>query len=108
MDDVDLTHLPLDVYDTKDGPWNPEHGELVVPDDWEFLPPGDAFVTRQVKAASSLNVTHSKAHLTTSSTGTSSAAPTTPSTTSLLPTDAPEGTRDRSGAGIRARSRKRP
>jgi hypothetical protein len=46
----ELTHLQLDVYDTKEGPWNPEHGELVVPDDWEFLPRGDAFVTRKVKA----------------------------------------------------------
>jgi hypothetical protein len=46
----DLT-AHLDVYDTRDGPWNPEHGDLEIPEDWEFLPAGDAFVTRQVKAA---------------------------------------------------------
>lgn len=51
MGDGDLTHLQLDVYDTKEGLWNPEHGELVIPDDWGVLPRGDAFVTRQVKAA---------------------------------------------------------
>jgi hypothetical protein len=48
---VDLTKLNLDVYDTRDGPWNPEHGELTIPDDWELLPAGDPFVTRRVKAA---------------------------------------------------------
>ncbi|MFN3255409.1 MAG: DUF2293 domain-containing protein [Ilumatobacter sp.] len=41
----------LDVYDTKAGWWNPDLGELVVPDGWEFLASGDAFVTRRVKAA---------------------------------------------------------
>jgi len=49
--DSDLTAEHLDVYDTRDGSWNPEHGEIGVPDDWEFLPSGDAFVTRTVKAA---------------------------------------------------------
>jgi uncharacterized protein DUF2293 len=49
--DVELTQLHLDVYDTKDGPWNPEHGPLAVPDGWQFLPSGDAFLTRTVKAA---------------------------------------------------------
>ncbi|MGQ9651689.1 MAG: DUF2293 domain-containing protein [Phycisphaerae bacterium] len=29
--------------------WNPEYGLLWVPKDWEYLPPGDAFVTRFVK-----------------------------------------------------------
>lgn len=48
MNDVDLTTLNIDVYDTKTGPWNPEHGEVEIPDDWEFLESGDAFVTRQV------------------------------------------------------------
>jgi hypothetical protein len=51
MGDEELTSLHLDVYDTKQGPWNPEHGEIEVPTDWEFLPSGDAFVTRTVKAA---------------------------------------------------------
>ena len=49
--EVDLTLLHLDVYDTRSGPWNPEHGALEIPDGWEFLPSGDAFVTRQVSAA---------------------------------------------------------
>ena len=47
---VDLTVQHLDVYDTRDGPWNPDHGEVEIPDGWEFLPTGDAFVTRAVKA----------------------------------------------------------
>ena len=50
---ANLTALHLDVYDTRNGPWNPEHGDLEVPDDWEFLPSGDAFITRTVKAAGS-------------------------------------------------------
>jgi hypothetical protein len=41
----------LDVYDTTAGPWNPDHGDLEIPDGWEFLPTGDAFLTRTVKAA---------------------------------------------------------
>ena len=41
----------LDVYATKNGPWNPDHGELEVPADWEFLPSGDSFLTRAVKSA---------------------------------------------------------
>ncbi len=51
MNDVDLSELHLDVYDRGSGPWNPEHGEIDIPADWEFLPSGDAFVTRTVKAA---------------------------------------------------------
>jgi len=51
MDETDLTKLQFDVYMTRDGPWNLEHGEIEIPDDWEFLPSGDAFVTRRVKAA---------------------------------------------------------
>jgi hypothetical protein len=47
----DLAELNLDVYDTRDGPWNPDHGDLAIPDGWEFLPSGDAFLTRTVKAA---------------------------------------------------------
>jgi hypothetical protein len=50
---ADLTALHLDVYDTRNGPWNPEHGDIEVPDDWEFLPSSDAFITRTVKAAGS-------------------------------------------------------
>jgi hypothetical protein len=49
--EVDLTRLHLDVYDTRKGPWNPQHGELEIPVDWDFLPSGDAFVTRTVKAS---------------------------------------------------------
>lgn len=48
---VDLSQLHLDVYDTRNGPWNPDHGELEIPEGWEFLPSGDAYVTRTVKAA---------------------------------------------------------
>jgi hypothetical protein len=42
----------LDVYDSREGGvWYPEHGELEEPAGWEFLPTGDAFATRRVKAA---------------------------------------------------------
>ncbi len=51
MDETDLTRLQLDVYVTREGPWNPAHGDIEIPDGWEFLPSGDAFVTRRVKAA---------------------------------------------------------
>lgn len=50
MDEEDPRALHLDVYEAKEGLWNPEHGELELPADWEFLPAGDAFVTRRVKA----------------------------------------------------------
>ena len=49
--EIDLTTLQLDVYMTRNGPWNQDRGEIEIPEDWEFLPSGDAFVTRQVKAA---------------------------------------------------------
>jgi hypothetical protein len=48
---VDMTALLLDVYDTRQGWWNPEHGDVEIPDGWELLPAGDAFMTRTVKAA---------------------------------------------------------
>src|SRR5690349_5891975 len=48
---VDLTAVVLDVYDSRTGWWNPEHGELVPPETWAFLPTGEAFVTRTVKSA---------------------------------------------------------
>lgn len=51
MSDSDITRQNIDVYMTKEGPWNPDHGELAFPDDRELLPFGDAFVTRRVKAA---------------------------------------------------------
>lgn len=42
----------MDVYDSReDGVWHPEHGQLQEPEGWEFLPSGDPFVTRRVKAA---------------------------------------------------------
>jgi hypothetical protein len=47
----DLAGLHLDVYDTHDGLWSPDHGDLVIPDGWTFLPSGDAFITRTVKSA---------------------------------------------------------
>jgi Uncharacterized conserved protein (DUF2293) len=49
--DDDRSRLHLEVYDTKAGLWHPELGELTQPDGWDFLPAGDAFVTRRVKAA---------------------------------------------------------
>jgi hypothetical protein len=48
---VELSALVLDVYESRTGWWHPEHGEVVPPEGWEFLPSGDAFVTRTVKAA---------------------------------------------------------
>jgi hypothetical protein len=47
----ELTGEHLDVYDTKAGSWNPDHGDLEIPIGWEFMPAGDAFLTRTVKAA---------------------------------------------------------
>ncbi len=46
-----LTDEHLDVYDGRDGWWNPDHGVIELPDGWEFVPSGDAFITRRVKAA---------------------------------------------------------
>src|SRR5271156_1888017 len=51
LDSEALAAQHLDVYATKNGPWNPDHGEFEIPADWEFLPSGDAFLTRTVKAA---------------------------------------------------------
>ena len=51
MEEQDPSALNLDVYESKRGLWNPEHGELELPADWEFLASGDTFVTKQVKAA---------------------------------------------------------
>lgn len=67
MGGIELTGLHLDVYDTRQGLWNPEHGDLEIPDDWDFLPTGDAFVTRRVKAAGTFWVAwrprgHNRAH----------------------------------------------
>lgn len=47
-DDVLAEHL--DVYDTKTGLWSPDHGDVAIPDGWELLPSGDAFMSRRVKA----------------------------------------------------------
>ena len=33
-----------------DGWWSPRYGDLTLPKGWSLLPPGDAFVTRQVKS----------------------------------------------------------
>lgn len=46
----DLLAEHLDVYDTKTGLWNPDHGDVEIPEGWELLPSGDAFLTRRVKA----------------------------------------------------------
>ena len=48
---VDLASLRLDVYEGREGWWNPEYDVVVPPQDWEFLATGQAFVTRSVKAA---------------------------------------------------------
>ena len=48
----ELTAQNLDVYEGRSSDlWHPEHGDLADPEGWEFLPSGDAFVTRTVKAA---------------------------------------------------------
>jgi hypothetical protein len=47
----DRTGEHLDIYDTRNGWWNPDLGEVELPDGWELLPRGDTFVTRRVKAA---------------------------------------------------------
>src|ERR1035437_7014303 len=47
---LDLASLRLDVYESRDGWWNPEHDVVVPPQGWEFLATGQAFVTRSVKA----------------------------------------------------------
>jgi hypothetical protein len=49
--DADLSTEHLDIYSTREGEWNPEHGVVDIPDGWELLVSGDAFVTRTVKAA---------------------------------------------------------
>ena len=51
MSAEELLDEHLDVYDTQTGLWTPDHGEVDLPEGWELLPSGDAFVTRQVKAA---------------------------------------------------------
>ncbi len=33
----------------REGYWNPEYGEVELPEGWIFLPSGDAFITRQAK-----------------------------------------------------------
>jgi hypothetical protein len=48
--EVEIATLRLDVYDTRQGWWNPEHGDLEIPNGWAYLPTGDAFLTRTVKA----------------------------------------------------------
>ena len=49
--DGNLDRLNLDVYDTEHGLWCPEHGDVELPEGWEFLAAGDNFVTRRVKAS---------------------------------------------------------
>jgi hypothetical protein len=51
VDDPELAAEHLDVYDTAHGWWNPDHGDVTVPDGWELLPRGDAHLTTTVKAA---------------------------------------------------------
>jgi Uncharacterized conserved protein (DUF2293) len=50
VEEPDPRALILDVYESKQGLWNPDHGDLELPADWAFLASGDAFVTRRVKA----------------------------------------------------------
>ena len=52
--ELDLTGVQLDVYVSRDGEaewWHPGHGTVATPPGWVFLPTGQAFVTRTVKAA---------------------------------------------------------
>ncbi len=46
----DPARLNLEVYDMREGLWHPEHGDVELPQGWEFLPSGEAFLTRRVKA----------------------------------------------------------
>jgi hypothetical protein len=51
---LDLTRMHLDVYVSNDVDaewWTPEHGTVACPEGWAFLPTGQSFVTRTVKAA---------------------------------------------------------
>ena len=41
----------LDVYESRDGWWNPDYGDIEIPPGWELLPRGDTFLTRRVKVA---------------------------------------------------------
>jgi hypothetical protein len=50
VEEIDIAAMCLDVYETQDGLWNPDHGDVEVPPGWEFLASGDAFMTRRVKA----------------------------------------------------------
>ena len=52
--DGDLDGLHLDEYDTKGGLWCPEHGDVELPNGWEFVAAGDNFVTRRVKVGGGL------------------------------------------------------
>ena len=49
----DLAKQSLVVYRTRPEEggdvWTPEHGAVSIPEGWQFLPRGDAFVTRRVK-----------------------------------------------------------
>lgn len=60
MSDGDVRALNLDVYDTREGLWNPEHGSVDLPEGWEFLPAGDTFVTRRVNAAGTVAATRAE------------------------------------------------
>ena len=51
MGTPDPTTVNLGVYDTRQGLWNPDYGNLDEPDGWAFLPTDGAFLTRQVMAA---------------------------------------------------------
>ncbi len=48
---VDLSALVLDVYESPEVWWHPEHGDVVPPEGWVFPPSGEAFVTRVANAA---------------------------------------------------------
>lgn len=47
----ELATQQIDVYESRNGWWNPDHGDVEPPPDWALLPSGDTFVTRTVKAA---------------------------------------------------------
>jgi len=48
----DCSQEILTVYPSKTMPsgwWCPRYGDIAIPEGWELLPPGDAYITRQVK-----------------------------------------------------------
>ena len=51
-EEAELRGEVLDVYVSRGGGWwNPDHGDVEIPEGWALLPSGDAYLTRTVVAA---------------------------------------------------------